>query len=299
SPTDSSFPFRAFLIFWAFAALGIVMISGHRPAGNILLVVVPLALLAGQSVELVAEWVSGRSLWLQASAFAAVALGLTIFLYLQLAQYAQASGVSTVSLAGLSLDDRAIYQILALVTLVLIGGLVLVVWIWRGAETALAGSWLALVVILGLFGFRATWGASFFHAADSRELMVTRTTAPDVRVFVEAVEKLSLAKAGDEHTLPITVEASTGPVVAWYLREFDQQIVLESLSGGSGTGAVVTLAMQDAPIGETYRGRGFPLRHSWAPVGLRGPELVRWLLFTEGSQPKVDQEVVLWVTGYP
>ena len=59
----------------------------------------------------------------------------------------------------------------------------------------------------------------------------------------------------------------------------------------------VTLAQQDLPIGEIYRGQGFALRAHWAPWGLRGQSLMRWLLFNEGSVPLVDQEVVLWVEG--
>jgi len=65
------------------------------------------------------------------------------------------------------------------------------------------------------------------------------------------------------------------------------------------TVAAVTLAAQDLPIGETFRGQGFALRTHWLPWGLWGRELVRWLLFTEGSLPVVDQEVVLWVAGGP
>ena len=61
--------------------------------------------------------------------------------------------------------------------------------------------------------------------------------------------------------------------------------------------AAVTLAAQDLPIGETFRGQGFPLRAHWLPWGLSGQKLVRWLLFTEGSEPAIDQEVVLWVTA--
>jgi hypothetical protein len=86
-------------------------------------------------------------------------------------------------------------------------------------------------------------------------------------------------------------------VVAWYLRDFDRQIIVDDLDTPPNTLAAVTLAAQDLPIGETYRGQGFPLRTHWLPWGLWEQGLARWILFTEGSLPVVDQEVVLWVAS--
>jgi hypothetical protein len=124
-----------------------------------------------------------------------------------------------------------------------------------------------------------------------------QSSLPDVHQFVDRLEALSLQESGDAHTLPFTVDAATGPVVAWYLREFGKQSIVEDLSTQPPTVAAVTLAAQDLPIGETFRGQGFPLRAHWSPWGLWGQKLVRWLLFTEGSQPVIDQEVVLWVAA--
>jgi hypothetical protein len=87
--------------------------------------------------------------------------------------------------------------------------------------------------------------------------------------------------------------------VEWYLRDFGQRQVVEELSGEPGTTAAVSLASQDLPIGETFRGQGFPLRTHWLPWGLRGDSLVDWLLFNEAGEPVIDQEVVLWVASGP
>jgi len=70
---------------------------------------------------------------------------------------------------------------------------------------------------------------------------------------------------------------------------------VEDLAAPPETVAAVTLAMQDPPIGETFRGQGFPLHTYWLPWGLWGQDLVRWFLFSEGSLPIVDREAVLWV----
>jgi hypothetical protein len=183
--------------------------------------------------------------------------------------------------------------------LVLLVGLGAVAWIWRGPALLLAAGWIALLAGLGLFGFKAMWGVNFAHATDPREIMIGQTTLPDVHLFEERLQALSMHNSGDAHTLSFTLDAATGPVVAWYLRDFQNKIVVEELSTPPQTVAAVTLAAQDLPIGETFRGQGFPLRAHWQPWGLWGQPLIRWLLFNEASQPTVDQEVVLWVASEP
>jgi uncharacterized protein (TIGR03663 family) len=295
----SAFPHTAFLVFWAAAATVLILIPGHRPAGNVLLVVVPLTLLAGQGVARAWGWVTRRSLWPEAGLVAMVVLGVGIFIYLQVASFSLAGSAQTVSVAGVTLYAGSTYLIVAVFALLLIVLLGAVAWFWRGPDLVLAGGWLATLLILGLFGFKATWGLNVALAADPRELMIVRTTAPDVRLLVDSLEALSLDSAGDAHTLPLTVERVTGPVVAWYLREFKQQTIVEDLSTPPDTLAVVTLAVEDLPIGETFRGQGFPLRIHWLPWGLWGQDVIRWLWFNAASQPIVDQEVVLWVSSQP
>jgi len=293
----ASFPHTAFLAFWALAGTVLVLVAGHRPAGNILLVVVPWTLLAGQGMERTWRWVGRHSPWREAGAVGGVALGLAAFLYLQVGAYSLTDPASKLAVAGLTLPNGVVYVLLAGLALALLVGLGAVTWVWRGAEAMVAGGWLAVVVALGLFGVKAMWGLNVARAWDPRELMIGVATAPDVRAFVAEMEALSEEEAGDAHTLVVTVDAATGPVVSWYLREFEQQKVVEGLLAPPDTVAAVTLARQDLPIGETFRGQGFPLRTFWLPWGMDARQTVRWLLFEGGSLPTVDQEVVVWVAG--
>jgi uncharacterized protein (TIGR03663 family) len=302
----SAFPHTAFLAFWAVAAIVIVVVSGHRPAGDILLVVVPLALLAGQGIERAWRWLTIRHLWPRALLVTAVALSLLVFFYLQVASYGQASPASTINIASLSLYTTYTYLILASVALLLLIALGAAAWIWHGPELVVAGAWLTAVVALGLFGLKATWGLGFAHAGDReaefvRELMVMQATTQDVRDMVAELEALSRAETGDAHTMPITTDEMAGPVVGWYLREFKSQTVVDGLTDRPDTMAAVTLTMHEPAIGETFRGQSFPLRARWLPWGRWGQELVRWLLLggSRSDPPVVDQEVVLWVAGQP
>ncbi len=294
-----SFPHTGFLIFWTVAATLVIVISGHRPAGNVLLVVVPLALLAGQGVERAWCWVRRSGLWAEAIGFAVIALGISIFVYLQIAAYVRYSSTDTVELAGFTVAASATYLILLVVGLLLLVSMGVVAWIWRGKSLLLGGGWLAALLLLVLWCIKAMWGPGFAHSTDARELMIMQTTAPDVRRFAERVEALSMDKLGDATTLPITVDAATGPVVEWYLRGLEKQVVVANLSTPPDTVAAVSLAAHDLPIGETFRGQGFPLQTHWLPWGQWGKDLLRWLLFADAKEPVVDQEVVLWVASEP
>jgi hypothetical protein len=295
----SAFPHSAFLAFWAVAAALVISLSGHRPAGNVLLVLVPLALLAGQGIERAWRWVTERNLWSKAILFTAVALGLMVFFYLQVAFYSQASATNAVKIADMTLYTSSTHLILALVALLLLVALAIATWLWLGPKSMLAGGWLAIVLAMGLLGCKAMSELNFRRVGDPRELMVLQATAPELRDMATQLEKLSMDESGDPHTLPITRDEAAGPVVAWYLRAFVNQTVVESLSDPPDTMAAVGLATENPPIGETYSGQGYPLRSKWQPRGLRGQSLVKWLLFNAGQEPTIDQTVVLWVTGQP
>lgn len=292
----------ALLGFWAGAALLLALVA-HRTAGDLLLALVPLALLAGEAMERAWRRLRDRVYWGEAWLVAGVGLALSVFLYLQLAFAARSSSGATDSVAGVTLFATTTYLVLAAVAVVLLGALAAVAYLWRGRELLAAGASLAAVTILVLITVKAMWGPNFGRASDPRELLVVpeRATSPQVRLLVAELEELSLELRGDAHTLPVTVDARTGPVVAWYLRHWPVTSV-EGLSMPPETLAAVTLAPDcDGPgpcepaIGEMFAGQGIPLRSRWLPWGLWGQDLLRWLLFSEGTEPVVDREVVLWV----
>ncbi|MGD8903115.1 MAG: TIGR03663 family protein, partial [Anaerolineae bacterium] len=165
-----SFPLTALLVFWAVAALLVIVVSGHRPAGNVLLVVVPLALLAGKGVERAWRWIPWPRLWLEIGMITLAALGLIIFLYLQIAAYVEMGGTAVASFAGIELYAGWAYLILAGVALVALVLLWVGAWIWRGRSLLLGSGWLAVLLLLGLWCVKAMWGPAFARASDPREL---------------------------------------------------------------------------------------------------------------------------------
>jgi uncharacterized protein (TIGR03663 family) len=294
----------ALLAYWGAAALALALLAGHRTAGDLLPALVPLALLAGQGIERSLGWIRERVFWREVWLVAGTCLALAVFFYLQLAFAARSSGGATVSVAGVTLYATTTYLILSFVALLLLVALGAVAWYWRGSELVAAGAWLAALILLGLVTVKAMWGPSFARATDPRELLVVsdRATSPQVRLLASELAELSMELRGDAYTLPVTVDASTGPVVDWYLRHWPVTRV-EALSSPPVTLAAVTLAQActgqsecDQPaIGDVFTGQGFVLRRRWLPWGLRGQDLIRWSLFSESATPIVDREVVLWV----
>lgn len=282
-----------FFAFWAGAALLLSLIGGRDP-GSLLLAIVPLSLLAGMAVEHVVDDIGQRLRWSDVWLAAGVGLGIGVFLYLQLAAYSHAAAAATTSVAGVTLSIATTHVILTLVALLLLIALAVLAWLWRGPALAAAGGWLALSIVLALFGLQGAWGANLGHAADPRELMILQTTDPEVRVLAEHLEALSLDRAGDRYTLPVTVDPDLGPVVDWYLRRFRSAPESGEPAAAMTTAAAVTLG-GDNPPGEEYSGRSYVLTSHWSPWGLWGQDLVRWLLYTKDSRPVVDREAVLWV----
>ena len=297
SQPSSTFSHTGLLAFWAAAAAILVLVAGHRPPGNLLLVVVPLTLLAGQGLEQTWHRLARTVPWRELVTITAVALGLAVFVYLWIARATLTADLSTVSILGVTLYTATGYLLLVLLAVLLLVALGAVAWYWRGVRLVLASAWLTGVVLLALFGFRTMWGASFSNVADPRELLNLEPTPLEVRYLVTELETLSETHVNDIHALPVTVEAQTGPVVAWYLRDFRKQTTVDSLANQPAppdTPAAVTLAAQDLPIGETFRGQSFPLHAYWQPWDLDGRQWLRWFLFAEAPQPVVDREAVLW-----
>ncbi|NIV31905.1 MAG: hypothetical protein GWN58_21190, partial [Anaerolineae bacterium] len=112
----------------------------------------------GQGIERAWRWIRWSEVRLEATLFALIAFGLSIFLYLQIVAYVQSSTSATVSFAGITLLAGSTYLVLAGVGLLLLIVLGVAAWIWRGPHLLLSGGWLAILLLLGLWSFKAMWG---------------------------------------------------------------------------------------------------------------------------------------------
>ena len=135
---------------------------------------------------------------------------------------------------------------------------------------------------------------------DARELMIGQTTVPGVRTLVEEVENLSLDV---KRRCPHAAAHSRGgdrPRGGMVPARVQEQTVVEGLSGPArNSGCRYPGREKSLPSARRSVGRAFPCEPIGFLWGMWGQDLVRWLLFTEGTLPIVDQEVVLWVASQP
>jgi hypothetical protein len=201
-----------------------------------------------------------------------------------------------IQLAGYASSGQAVYLYLALVAFIVLPTLIALCWMWLGQGPALRCGGIILLLVLAMLTVGLGVGLNYHRAADPREPMVTEATSPEMVDFVTTLERVSSHQDGDPHTIAVTVEEATGPVLAWHLRDFKNVRFVEQLSPSIETPVVITPAEEEEPtLGGSYVGQRFALQTAWNPQGLTRAELVRWLLYREAPTSVKSRDVVLWV----
>jgi hypothetical protein len=285
-----------FLLYWTVLAAVIYTLAGQKAPGNVLLLVLPLALLASlligrlwdqwaQTVALRAEPLGTKpqhGAWGVEGLFVALSLPVAVYFAIQLAGYAS--------------SGQAAYLYLALVALIVLPTLVALCWMWSGHGPALRCGGIILLLVLAMLTVGRSVGLNYHRAADPREPMVAEATSPGVIDLLTTLERVSSHQEGDPHVIAVTVEEATGPIVAWHLRDLRNTRFVEKLSPSIGTPVVITSSQEEEPtLGGSYVGQSFALQATWNPQGLTWTELVRWLLYREAPTPVKSRDVVLWV----
>jgi uncharacterized protein (TIGR03663 family) len=271
-----------FLLYWTVAAAVIYTLAGQKAPGNVLLLVLPLALLASLLIGRFWDRLAQAITWEAEGLFVALSLPVVVYLAIQLAGYAS--------------SGQAVYLYLALVAFIVLPTLIALCWMWLGQGPALRCGGIILLLVLAMLTVGLGMGLNYHRAADPREPMVAGATSPDIVDLVTTLERVSSHQDGDPHTLAITVEEATGSVLAWHLRDFENARFAERLSPSIETPVVITPAQEEEPtLGGSYVGQRFALQATWKPQGLTRTELVRWLLYREAPTPVKSRDVVLWV----
>lgn len=278
---------------WASLQVVLVSLMPNRMPLDTLGIVLPLALLAGYAVEMLARDVQAQRLWAGEWLYAVVVLALWVHLYLRLARYALYGEAADLFLALLTL---ALQVFLAAI-------FVMAVQTASVLRDVVIGTGIALLAVT----LSAGWGLAYVRPADPRELLTYRPTAETVRDLVRTLRDLSWRRTGMPETLGFTLVADPDSVAAWYLRDFSavRQVGEAGELGTDAPGPVVVASRPGwSPSGSRYAGQEFVLRRSWdtRTVGcVRGwpPQcagLFRWLFFrrTLGT-PVVEEALVLWV----
>jgi len=274
--TEAVSLFQRFLVVWASGAALIIAVVTRREAGQLVLLILPLALLAGCWLEALVSELDlaslGRSL-----PFLTPVLFVVVYLALVLTDWARDSNVGA---KGGPADEPA--------TLILVagGGLALLWLAWsylgRRAITGyvLLGSLVSLVFLVhGITS--VTYGrGSEFLAGERLDRQVPR------------LEEQLAAVGGAEGT--VAADMSFLPALGWYLR--DVPGLVYTLSPPPEANAYLAVPGQPAPNG--YRiDRRWPVAQGWVPDTIDGLDWWRWLVYREPFGDLTSTEAELLVKG--
>ena len=277
--------FSLFLAYWTMAAFLIYAVAGGRGPGDVLLIVLPLALLAGAFIGRLLEELVAKASWAQEGLFTAAACAIIVHLGLQL-------GAHVVS-------GRRDYLYLALAGGFILIALLVLSWISFGRGPALRAGGLSLLLVLIALTVSASCYLNYRRASDPREIMAVSPTSGDVFGLVETLQMVS-SRESDSRSIAMTVHQGAGPALAWYLRDFANVSFVTQLSSSIDTPVVIAPAGEQEPtLGAQYSGQDFALASSWNPQGLSGANLMRWLFYRRASTPVQTDNLILWVKQEP
>jgi hypothetical protein len=302
---------------WSIVALLLALFRPGHTAGDVLLVSLPLAVLAGVALQALWDSLQRWGEWRIEGLFLALSLPLWAYLALNLTMYtsrpAQYAALPLL-VATVAVPSRLI---LALTALILQLILTVTFGYLLGRRAAVRGIGVSLCLALLVYTLSAGWGVSQNRPADPREPLLNQPTAPEIRLLEQTLTRYSLERTKDAYAAEVTVLADD-PALAWSLRDFRQVHFVDLVEPPiAGDVVIAPLQPQVPPWGTDFAGQVFTLRRQWSArepgcawIGAQtnlGREyeldchtLADWLLFRRGSTPGAVEQVVLWVrTGSP
>ncbi|GJM41067.1 MAG: hypothetical protein DHS20C20_13490 [Ardenticatenaceae bacterium] len=278
-------PLALFAVYWLSAALILLLLQPNFMV-NALLLTLPTTLLAGIIIN--AAW---RRRWDWFSGVAAAAsLGGAFVILVNLARLGRAAQTNP--------QEGTIYLIIILLTILFVG----LVLFFAASEEATAVSQGILLAILGFFIFYQ-WGTGWWMgqqaANDPRERWVQTGTDLAIRELDDTVQTLSRQLANSETQLEIATTLDI-PALTWYLREYPQLELLETLPLAPTQQVVITARNPESRLAAGYSGTDFAVRRlEPLPPEERSAratyDTFRWWLFHDSTAVTPEEWAIVWV----
>jgi predicted membrane-bound mannosyltransferase len=259
--------FQRFVLFWAAIALVMTVLTTRRESGQLLILLLPLALLAGSLLEEIVtslDWSALQRAWLPLVA----ALLLAAYAFLVLTQWSQ----------GRADGSEKAYMVLALI---LAAGLIVAVFPALGRDAATVAV-TAIAALAAVFLVHSSLSAVL---ADGSEFALGPRSDENVESFADTV-----AQIGPEGDRLIVIDPNLRQPLEWYLR--DERIAFADPS----TEAAVYVAPASAtPAGFAAQGERRRLTEGWYPTERSILKSWRWLLYRTpfGNLSSTDAAIFL------
>ena len=261
-----------------------------RLAGDALLVVVPLVIMAVVGLRDVLRLLSPETLNGVIVLEMMLILGLGVFAYQSLTAYAVQPDLPTYGTLRLALGGVAILGIF------LVAGLFATGWSGNVAGSV-GGLGVGLAAMLLVGELSAVWGVAFSRRTNGNELWWESTSPRELNLLVASVEEISVHLTGTPDEAAVIVQGDRHNAVGWAFKDFarlqfvdqpsrlsDPVVYIAPLLGEAGSEAMPELAAN-------YVGQGLTVRERRAWLGLP-PEPVGWWLYRMG--PLTRDRVILW-----
>jgi hypothetical protein len=262
---------------WAAGALLVALAYPSRTAADLAWCLVPLALLAGQSVADAVE----QLVQAEHKPFLAILTGILLllatFAYIQLSAYSRGIGRGPAFDPALELGLAIGALVLGLVIAVLFG----LGWSWT---LALNGVRVVAALLFCMASISALWSLNFTaRAATARELWRPEATTNEARLLLDTAQGVSMAQTGWPDALPLRLEAQASPVLAWTLRAFPLDVPTDSRANDLPRVILRPKGAQDRALAADYVGQTFTLGERKAWSGILPSGLLDWLVKREAA----------------
>jgi 4-amino-4-deoxy-L-arabinose transferase-like glycosyltransferase len=272
------------LTYWLLAALILILLQ-RGVLNNALLIPLPGYLLLGLATHHVLK----KEITRWTGAVTAVVLLLGAIILVSVARFLR------VSFAG----DQQILNIWLALLAVALAALAFY-YFWALHDRAIIqGCWLGVLILLVIYQWGTAWHLTHFGANDPRERWVQVATDDELPVLLNTVEKISQRATNSDFDLQL-FSAVDSPVLHWYLRDFRQVQIGNTLPPEAQYDVVITPIEVNEPIlGSDYLGGDFGLlRMGTGPVPLSSTPItdaMRWWLFHESAMSIPEERIILWV----
>jgi hypothetical protein len=125
------------------------------------------------------------------------------------------------------------------------------------------------------------------------------STDDDLRMMVQTLQEVSWQTTSSARDLELLSAVDT-PAIRWYLRDFPNAIIGDTVPPGSSQHAIITPASgQDPALGDDYLGADMGLAYTGATTGFDAQATLsatlRWWIFHEHPATITGDRIILWV----
>jgi len=266
--------------YWFVFALLFYTLLGPANPGAMTVIILPLVLLSGLTLEV---W--GQKLRLMGSwdvTLAGISVPILGFAYINLVTYLH-TGVTRSAWVG------------AIIVGLLAASMV-VFWAWIGREEGGRAGMMVILFVLAIVQVKTSVRLNYQYARHLVEPLVIEPLSPDLREMVRQLTEISSHYNGDQHEIDILAEEDLRPVLSWCLRDFPNLDFAYSIPADTTQAVVIKAVTGDGSKLATYAGTTFHLRSWWPQQTITIRDRLRWLVLNEAIGVLQWNDIKLWVS---